>query len=246
MQPTTATPAPTPTSEVVFLSEMTVDLVDHMGDDASFIRAARVSTRGQNTVRDPDKGRGLINYLMQARHGSVFEHAALTFFIEAPIFTFREFHRHRIASYNEMSGRYKVLPPRFYLPTPQRKLRNQGTSARPEFAPGTPQQYKQVQEAVKTASYGAWIEYQEMLQEGVANEVARIVLPLNTMSQMYTTMNPRALMNFLSLRIDHPEAKTRSRPQHEIQLVAEQMEAHFKTHFPLTHEAFQANGRTAP
>lgn len=232
--------------EIELLSDVCVELVDSMGSDASFVRAARVSTRGRNEVVEPAEGAGLIRYLMRSRHGSVFEHAAVTFFVEAPIFTFREFHRHRMASYNEMSGRYRRLAPRFYVPGPERKLVNVGTSARPEFAPGTLAQYQLVESEIAQNCAAAWERYQRMLDDGVANEMARAVLPVNVMSQMYCTMNPRGLMNFLSLRVDSPDSAVRSRPQWEIQMVAEKMEAEFAALFPLTHAAFVDGGRVAP
>lgn len=227
-----------------FFSEPEVRLVDHMGDDNSVVRAARVSTSGENAPSGESKG--LINYLMKHRHGSPFEHATMQWYIKAPIFVFREFHRHRIASYNEMSGRYTTLPPEFYVPAQDRPLINVGTSARPEFAPGTEEQYRLSVDDIMDAYVLAWARYQAMLGRGIANEIARMVLPVGIMSQMYVTMNVRALMNFLSLRIDHPDAAVRSRPQYEIQQVAERMEVDFKEHFPLVWGAFNENGRAAP
>lgn len=227
-----------------FLSEPEVRLVDHMGDDNSVVRAARVSTSGENAPSGESKG--LINYLMKHRHGSPFEHATMTWYVKAPIFVFREFHRHRIASYNELSGRYSELLPEFYVPAEDRPLVNVGTSARPEFAAGDAGQRRTVMDCLKDMYYMAWDDYQNMLKDGIANEIARMVLPVGIYSQMYVTMNVRALMNFLSLRIDHPDAAVRSRPQYEIQQVAERMEVDFKEHFPLVWEAFNENGRVAP
>lgn len=231
-------------SDVTLLTEPEVKLIDSMATDLSVTRSAQVSVKGENKP-ETDMPR-LINYLMSARHGSPFEHATFTWFVKAPIFVFREFHRHRIASYNEMSGRYTQLLPEFYIPAGDRPLINVGTSARPEFAPGDEEMYYDMQESVLEAYVTAWSAYQNMLELGIANEVARIVLPVGIMSQMYVTMNARALMNFLSLRIDHPEAATRSRPQYEIQQVAKQMEEDFKKLMPHTWEAWHNNGRVAP
>src|SRR6187431_1601525 len=147
-----------------------------MAYDVSVTRSAQVSVKGENKP-DTDTPR-LINYLMSARHGSPFEHTAFTWFVKAPIFVFREIHRHRIASYNEMSGRYTELPPEFYIPEPSRNLVNVGTSARPEFAPGTDQQYAEMDRLVSESYTVAWESYQKMLGAGIANEVARIVLPV--------------------------------------------------------------------
>lgn len=231
-------------SGIKILHAPEVALIDAMASDISVTRSAQVSVKGENKP-ETDTPR-LINYLMTARHGSPFEHTSFTWFVKAPIFVFREFHRHRIASYNEMSGRYTELQPEFYVPTEDRHLVNVGTSARPEFAPGDENMFE-IMDAVVSESYSdSWVAYKALLDLGVANEVARIVLPVGIMSQMYVTMNARALMNFLSLRGNQEGAATLSRPQREIQMVAEKMEEDFKSLMPLTHAAWIANGRVAP
>ena len=105
------------------------------------IWAARVSTAGENSLdeinEDPARSAGLINYLARERHGSPFEHTSMTFFISAPIFVFREFMRHRIASYNEESGRYRELSPVFYVPNKDRKLVQTGKTGHYVFVDGT-------------------------------------------------------------------------------------------------------------
>jgi thymidylate synthase (FAD) len=105
---------------IQFRSDMTVELVRASAHDSDVLFAARVSTQGEKTleaaasgVEASDRDRGLINYLMRDRHGSPFEHNSMTFYVQAPIFVFREFMRHRIASYNEESGRYRELRPVF-------------------------------------------------------------------------------------------------------------------------------------
>lgn len=225
-------------------TEMTVKLIDQMASDRSVTRAAQVSVKGENNP-DTDMPR-LINYLMECRHGSPFEHAVMTFFVEAPIFVFREFQRHRIASYNEMSGRYTQLKPKFYTPPFGRKLVNGGTSARPEFEEGTAAQQDLVDQGDSLMAQVAWKEYQRRIGAGVANEIARTVLPVSIYSQMYVTMNARGLMNFLSLRIDSADSQYRSRPQYEIQVVAEMMEESFAELMPDTYAAFVRFGRVAP
>ncbi len=231
-------------SKVEFSDEITVKLVRCMASDDMVVQAAQVSVKGENNP-ETDSPR-LINYLMQSRHGSPFEHNAFTFFVEAPIFVFREWHRHRIASINEMSGRYTKLNPKFYIPNENRKLVNIGSSARPEFARGTEEQYGLIYEPLTETAFYAWEFYEKLLDAGIANEVARMVLPLNIYSQMYWTVNARSLMNFLSLRIDSLDSAVRSRPQWEIQLGAEQIEKIFAEQMPHTHLAFVNNGRIAP
>jgi thymidylate synthase (FAD) len=224
---------------------MTVELIDSMASDSAVALAARVSTGGTKSD-DPVEDEGLINYLMRDRHGSPFEHNAFTFYIEAPIFVFREFMRHRIASYNEESGRYKQLEPVFYIPTDDRPLVQVGKPGAYTFEEGTMEQFELVDKALRINSEGAYEMYQDMLADGVAREVARMALPVNIYSSMYVTMNARSLMNFLSLRTIHPDSKVPSFPQREIEMVAEQMEAIFAEKMPITYETFNANGRVAP
>lgn len=240
-----------PEAEAIsFRSDMTVELVKATARDSDVIWAARVSTKGESSLEDvdadPEKARGLINYLMRDRHGTPFEHTSLTYFVSAPIFVFREFMRHRIASYNEESGRYRELRPVFYVPGPDRNLVQQGKPGAYEFVPGTPEQHRIVVEQTEASCRQAYAAYQEMLAAGVAREVARIVLPVTTYSSMYVTMNARALMNFLSLRTKHPGSHFPSFPQREIEMVADLMEAEWAALMPITHEAFAANGRVAP
>jgi thymidylate synthase (FAD) len=238
---------------IEFRSDVTVELVRSTAADADVLFAARVSTMGEQTLDAAASGaeasardRGLINYLMRDRHGSPFEHNAMTFYVQAPIFVFREFMRHRIASYNEESGRYRELRPVFYVPAPERRLVQVGKPGAYEFLEGTLEQTALVDEATRAASVQAFEAYQGMLAAGIAREVARIVLPLNIYSSMYVTMNARALMNFLSLRTKREGTHFPSFPQREIEMVAEEMEQAWTELMPLTHAAFNANGRVAP
>lgn len=173
-------------SEVVFRSDVTVELVRSNASDQDVLFAARVSTQGEQSLeaatanKDAEadsRDRGLINYLMRDRHGSPFEHNSMTFYVQAPIFVFREFMRHRIASYNEESGRYKELSPVFYIPGPDRNLVQTGKTGHYEFLPGSAEQIALVEQESRTASISAYESYKRMLEAGVAREVARIVLP---------------------------------------------------------------------
>jgi len=236
--------------EIIFRDDMSVELVKSSASDADVIWAARVSTAGDKSLEDvgadPAKSEGLINYLARERHGSPFEHTSLTFFISAPIFVFREFMRHRIASYNEESGRYRELKPVFYIPSKERKLVQIGKAGAYTFVDGTPEQFDITVAAIKETCNLAYANYQKMLVAGVAREVARAVLPVTLYSSMYVTMNARALMNFLSLRTAREGSHFPSYPQREIEMVAEKMEAHFAKLMPITYGAFQKSGRIAP
>lgn len=230
-------------------SDMTVKVVDAMGDDERIVQAARVSVVGFESVyekRDEEGIDGLIRYLMRHRHGSPFEHGVMTFYVEAPIFVFRELMRHRIASYNETSARYRDLEPVFYMPADDRALMEPPSKARPVLGEGTPADRYAMVASTLWAYAGAWAAYTEMRQRGIASEVARQVLPVGIYSSAYVTINTRSLMNLLSLRVHDPGATFVSYPQHEIQMVAEQMEEHFARRFPITHRHFVAGGRVAP
>ena len=243
-------------SDVQFRSDVTVELVRSSAADSDVLFAARVSTQGEQTLESAlanedfeataKRDRGLINYLMRDRHGSPFEHTSMTFYVQAPIFVFREFMRHRIASYNEESGRYKELSPVFYVPGEDRNLVQTGKPGAYDFLPGTAEQVALVQQEARTASLNAYESYQRMLEAGVAREVARIVLPLNIYSSMYVTMNARALMNFLSLRTKREGTHFPSFPQREIEMCAEKMEEFWAQLMPQTYDAFNKNGRVAP
>ena len=158
--------------QVIFRDDVTVELVKSSASDADVIWAARVSTAGEQSMdeigEDPARSAGLINYLARERHGSPFEHTSMTFFVSAPIFVFREFMRHRIASYNEESGRYRELKPVFYVPAKERNLIQVGKTGAYTFEPGTKEQYELTIKAMKDAYVVAYDNYQKMLEAGIA------------------------------------------------------------------------------
>lgn len=259
---------------LTLLDDVDVRPIDVMGDDRNVIAAARVSTQGANSVQDLDHEAsvGLIRYLMNHKHGTPFEHNALIFFVKAPIFVFREFHRHRIGfSYNEESARYKTLEPDFYLPNSHRPGMMQREGGKPgqyEYVDATPIEAALIQDRLLYAYEVAYSMYTQMVDEGVAKEVARMCLPVGIFSSMWVTCNLRSLMSFLSLRTkreqwqyaleDHEDefyrdanvrqgrAKHPSKPQWEINRVADLMEEQFQISFPKTYEAYCTNGRVAP
>lgn len=231
-------------SDIEFSSDITVKLVRSMASDDMVVQAAQVSAKGENNPQTaPER---LIKALMAGKHGSPFEHNAFTFFVEAPLFVFREWQRHRISSFNEMSGRYTELLPKFYIPSMDRNVVNTGTKMKPVFDPADERSRVHMSINMQWNSNDAWVRYQQMLQNGIANEVARMVLPLNIYSQMYWTVNARSLMNFLSLRVESPDSLVKSYPQWEIQLGADKVEELFAEQMPLTHKTFVENGRVAP
>lgn len=242
--------------ELEFRSDVTVELVRAQASDQDVLYSARVSTLGEQTLETAESDRaeevlgkrdlGLINFLMRDRHGTPFEHNSMTFYVQAPIFVFREFQRHRMASYNEESGRYRQLRPVFYIPDSERMLVQEGRPGKYEFRPGSADQHQTVDTEIRAQSAAAYASYERMLDAGVAREVARMVLPLNIYSSMYVTMNSRSLMNFLSLRTKRDDSTFPSFPQREIEMCAERMEAIWKDLMPATSAAFDTNGRVAP
>jgi thymidylate synthase (FAD) len=235
-------------------SEIPVRLIQSMGGDSMVVAAAKVSTSGEEAralaQRPMEEGYGLIKYLMQHRHGTPFEHAAMTFFVHAPILVWREWHRHRIGhSYNEESGRYKVLEPVFYLPPRDRPMMKVDgwKPGRPKFLPCTdPAVYTQLCDNLVESYQVSYANYLKNLDLGVDPGLARDCLPVGIYSSCWVTVNPRSLMAFLSLRTHEPQAQAVSYPLYEIEVAARACEDILSQGWPLTYKAFVECGRTGP
>lgn len=242
------------TTEVKFTSELTVELIEFGGDDLRLVEAARVSTRGAMPADSTPEARtlqpadeGLIRRLMKDRHGSPFEQGWLQVRVHGPIFCFREWHRHRIGhSYNEESGRYTQLAPLFYETPAHRPLIQVGKPMDYKFEPAPMELQLERRDRQRASCRLAYATYEKDLEAGIAKEAARMCLPVSIYSSMYDSMNPRSIMSFLGLRTNHPEARFPSNPQWEIARLADQLEAIFAQLWPVTHKAFEANGRVAP
>lgn len=226
----------------------TVEVMQHWGSDEFSVRAAQVSVKGANdpSLLTPGKKEGLIKHLVKMRHGVPFEHEGFTFYIQMPITVMRQVAKHRMTSISEVSGRYRELENNFYLPPVERPLVNTGTSARPERGESNQSQFSVMEKAHIVAYEKAWEAYQVMLEAGIWTEVARDVLPVGFMTEVYLSINLRSLMNFLAQRIDSDIALVRSHPMWEIEQVAERMEEEFANHFPLIWQGFIEAGRVAP
>lgn len=230
-------------ADVEYSAEMDVRLVRHVGDDNTFADAARVSTGATSEGKDNTR---LINTLIKQQHGTPFEHCLMTFYIDAPIFVWREFHRHRVGwSFNEESGRYKVMRPKFWMPMPNRQMKpvENWKPMRPKFESVSHDAYQNFILAQRRVYLEAWQAYNDAIHSGIALEVARSMLPVALYSRCWASCNARSLMHFLSLRVHRPEAKVVSYPQYEIQQVALAMEGHFKSLFPITYQAFIDNNK---
>jgi thymidylate synthase (FAD) len=196
-----------------------VRLVDSMGGDLSVTRAARVSyDAAWRSGEDQGSDERLIRYLWKHHHTTPFEAVTFTFEIHAPIFVFRQWHRHRTWSYNELSARYRPLPEVFYTPDPtiigeQSTDNKQGRKA--GDASLTEQRRGEV-ETMVAACQAAFATYRDLLAAGWPRELARSVLPVNTYSHMFATVDLLNLMKFLTLRCD-------GHAQYEIRVYANAM-----------------------
>lgn len=240
-------------TSIRFTSEIVVEVIQQCGTDEVLAHAAWVSTRGVmddlSKPTDPTKVRGVLNYLMERRHGTPFEHGFLSVRVHAPIKVWREWHRHRIGqSYNEESGRYKDLEPVFYLPPRGRPMiRPDGfKSARPSFDTATDEEFTTTLEDLRAGYEHAYVLYRRMLDRDVDRGLARDVLGVGIYSACWVSANPRSIMAFLELRTDHPEAKRPSSPLYEIRVAADKLEGIFARYWPITHEVWVKNGRMAP
>jgi len=234
-------------TEITFRSDFSVDLVRSAGNDDAVLQAMLVSTLKDGLVMDEAAKKGRIAFMMKNLHGSVFEHNMMTFRVEAPIFVFREWHRHRIGiGINEASGRYTELPPVFYIPGPERPLVQVGKPGAYEYVAGSTMDYEWLVADMKDNAARQYLSYKARLNTGIAKEVARMSLGVNIYSTMYWTCNARSMMAFLSLRTNEPKSMFPSKPMKEIEVCARMMEAKFAELFPITYEAFCEHGRVCP
>jgi thymidylate synthase (FAD) len=215
-----------------------VRLVDVMGGDLSVVRAARVSYDAAWRAGEDEGGDArLISYLWKNKHTTPFESVACTFEVKAPIFVFRQWHRHRTWSFNELSARYRELPEEFYLPKPadigqQSKVSKQARVIGETDAPTTAQRVAEIDMARDTMEL-AFDQYRSLLACGWPKELARSVLPVATYSHMFATVNLLNLLKFLTLRC-HPHA------QHEIRVYAEAMRELIRPVAPVCVKAWEA------
>jgi thymidylate synthase (FAD) len=226
--------------------DQTIRLLDHgfvrldgaLADDLSVVNGARVSFARRKDVMD-ESDEGLIRFLMRDRHGSPFEHNAFRFHVRCPIFVAREWFRHRIGSFNEFSLRYAKATDDFYVPAAEDVRTQVGKPGAYRFEQVDPELAETAREELQAVYDQAYDTYTRLVEQGVARELARSVLPVGAYTQFYWTVNARALMNFVSLR-------NSEFAQLEIRRYAEAVESFFAELMPVTHAAFLANGRIAP
>jgi thymidylate synthase (FAD) len=218
-----------------------IRVIDYMGDDAAVVQAARVSY-GKGTKKVTED-KGLIDYLMRHRHTTPFEMCEIKYHVKLPIFVARQWIRHRTANVNEYSARYSILDKEFYIPAPEQLAAQSRTNrqGRGEVLEGD--EAVEVLRLLRDDAERCYADYANMLNEdeagtalddsrkGLARELARMNLTLNTYTQWYWKVDLHNLMHFLSLRAD-------SHAQYEIRVYAEAMLETLKRWTPLTYDAF--------
>ena len=214
-----------------------VRVIDYMGDDAAVVQAARVSY-GRGTRRVSEDS-GLIRYLMRHRHSTPFEMCEIKYHVKLPIFVARQWIRHRTANVNEISARYSILDREFYLPAPEHLAAQSASNrqGRGDVLDGA--EAEAVLDILRDDATRTYDHYAHLLNEdgadpdrrGLARELARMNLTLNTYTQWYWKTDLHNLLGFLSLRAD-PHA------QYEIRAYADAMLQSVQAWVPATYEAF--------
>jgi thymidylate synthase (FAD) len=228
------------------IPETGIPVLDHgfvrldgaLADDLSVVNGARVSFARRKEEMD-ESDEGLIRFLMRERHGTPFEHNAFRFHVRCPIFVAREWFRHRVGSFNEFSMRYARASDEFYVPDAEDVRTQVGKPGAYSFEPVSDELAEQTREKLQEVYDAAYQTYEELVEAGVAREVARAALPVGAYTEFYWTVNARSLMNFISLRNSETA-------QREIRRYAEACERFLEEQMPVTYAAFVANDRTAP
>ena len=218
-----------------------IRVIDYMGDDTSIVQAARVSY-GKGTKKVSTDA-GLIKYLMRHWHSTPFEMCEIKYHVKLPIFIARQWIRHRTANVNEYSARYSILDKEFYLPAVENLAAQSQSNRQGRGDVLTGDQAKKVLDLLRKDAEQTYDNYETMLNErydgsvidekqvGLARELARMNLTLNTYTQWYWKTDLLNLMNFLRLRADH-------HAQYEIRAYADAMLDTVKKWVPITYEAF--------
>lgn len=218
--------------QVKVLDHGLVRLVEHMGSDLSIVRNARVSYDAEwRTGEDEGKDAKLINYLVKNRHTSPFESAVFTFEVKAPIFVFRQWHRHRTWSFNEISARYAELPEEFYVPELD-QITTQSASNKQMRTDEVNPLARDMRESIEASNRMSFNHYHYLIENGCPREIARSVLPVGTYSHMFATVDLHNLMHFLKLRLH-------SHSQYEIRVYAQAMLQLIEPLVPHTVAAFK-------
>lgn len=214
-----------------------VRLVDSMGSDLAVVQAARVSYAARDKAgQEPGSDDKLLRFLWKNKHTSPFEAVTLKFEVKAPIFIFRQWHRHRTWSYNELSARYRELPEDYYIPSPrhigQQAAKNKQAREIVELTAEEHNQRANECDGLENHCMKAFSLYRSLLSLGWPRELARSCLPVNTYSHMEATVNLLNLLRFLTLRCD-------SHAQWEMQEYANALKELARTVVPTTIAAWE-------
>jgi len=209
-----------------------VRLIESMGSDLSIVRNARVSYDAEwRAGEDDGKDTKLLNYLLKNKHTSPFESCVFTFDVKAPIFVFRQWHRHRTWSFNEISARYAELPEEFYVPEVA-QITTQSASNKQMRTDELHPEAESMRRRIYDISSDAFSVYKKLIAEGCPRELARSVLPVGTYSHMFATVDLHNLFHFLHLRLH-------SHAQYEIRVYAEAMLQLIEPIVPISVDAFR-------
>ena len=227
--------------EIKVLDHGFVRYIDHMGSDERIVEAARISYKSPSKGKEQDAK--LLEYLWKNKHTSPFEMCKLTLNIKMPIFVMRQYVRHRMQNLNEVSARYTELPNEFYIPTNWRKQdakNKQGSVDDGNWNPdvelieviGFSAKDVPAKDAIISHCERSYLLYEAMLKSGIAREMARMVLPVNIYTEIYSCWDMKNLLHFISLRDD-------SHAQFEIQQYGKAIKEICKELFPVTMEAYE-------
>ena len=207
-------------SEIKVLNHGHVRLVESMGSDLSIVRNARVSYNAEwRTGEDAGKDAGLIDYLVRNHHTSPLESVQFTFDVKAPIFVLRQWHRHRTWAFNEISARYSELPEEYYIPEVS-QITTQSTDNKQMRTDEIHKEAELIQAMITAQCQSAFATYHQLLKIGTPRELARGILPVNTFSHMFATVDLHNLAGFLKLRLhEHSQYEIRVYAQAMLDLI---------------------------
>lgn len=215
-----------------------VKLLDYAGSDRDIVRHARTSTGNQEAERTEEEDKKLLFYLYRNRHTSPFEMAKIWVEVHLPIFVWRQWARHRTQNMNEISGRYSELPNVFYIPTEWRRQAEKNKQSSVAVPGGWNPQVSDYAEGINLSEFlrmtccNAYKTYEQMLEMGVAKEMARMVLPVNIYTKMHCCFDLHNLLGFIRLRDD-------AHAQSEIQMYGRALGLIVMDLFPWTWEAYR-------
>lgn len=239
------------------LDKGSLGLLGMLGDDYTIAKAAWVSYGKQDRDTDSEAVGKVINFMMKHKHGTPFEHVVFQFHVKAPIFVAREWFRHRIGSFNEISGRYVTFEPEFYVPDQFRVKsetnkqgsivptddwfsHNKGYGINAMGPDSFRSAWNNVSNDLLDKSYReSYNAYKALLDGGVANELARLTMPVGMYTQWWWTVNLRSLFNFMALRSEETA-------QWEIRQYSEALEQIVQKQIPMAYNTWVSNGRVAP